>query len=331
MKPFDWHSVQSLHIKAPNWIGDVVMAQPAMSALVRAFPDVRFSISGRPWLKELLPFLGLGSLPFSTHIPKDAQTILLFPNSFRSAWDAFRARIPIRIGFATQGRGPLLTHAIRPSLNPLRDHHRLYYLDLIKQLGVEIEETEVKLTAPTEAGQRGEAMLKAHGLHVDKTIAVAPGASYGGAKRYPTSSFASVLSELGRKGWHIVVLGTAQEREHANACLVDVSTPSWNACGELPLSDALACLSVCRLLISNDSGLMHVAAGLGIPVTAMFGATDPHRTSPSGVNVKILYHPAPCSPCLKRECSVPGQPCMNNILPEEVVEACLAFLSQGAR
>jgi heptosyltransferase-2 len=122
----------------------------------------------------------------------------------------------------------------------------------------------------------------------------------------------------------------SEESAIGDSCLVDCSAPSWNSCGHTSLTQALQLLSICKLLLCNDSGLMHVAAGMGRPVVAMFGATAPGRTAPSGDDVHLLYHPAACSPCLQRECTVAGHLCMQNITPAEITEHCLAVLEHHA-
>ncbi len=312
----------------PNWLGDVILAQPALRTLCLQYQDAEISVFGRGWLKELLPFLNLEHeyVRYVDTLPQKADAVFLFPNSFRSAWQAWRSGARQRIGFRKDGRSLLLTHGYTPRIDLITQHHLLYYLDLLQQYGLDTPLKEVELNAPEVAHQRAEALLSSQGLDVAKVICVAPGAQFGGAKRYPAESYAVVLKALSAQGWHIVVLGTEAERDIAAQCLKDVQGKHWNAAGETSLSQALSLVSVAQLMLCNDSGLMHVAAGLGIPTVTMFGATNPDRTSPSGKKVQVLYEPARCSPCLQRECSVQGHPCMMNILPEYVIAACERFL-----
>jgi len=202
-----------------------------------------------------------------------------------------------------------------------------YYLDLLHQYGLKTPFEDVELAAPDDAKAKAQALLLNKGLDINKVVCVAPGAQFGGAKRYPAESYAVVLEHLSVQGWHVVVLGTDAERDIAVQCLQHISNPCWNAAGETSLTEALQLVSVAKLMLCNDSGLMHVAAGLGVPTVTMFGATNPARTSPSGKRVKVLYKPAKCSPCLQRECDVLGHPCMGNILPEHVIQACDEFLN----
>jgi len=314
-------------ILPPNWLGDVIMAQPAMRAFCSHHKDTRTTLVGQRWLSDLAPFLGLGNVSYAEQVPVDADSAVLFPNSFSSAWKVFRSGVPRRTGFRGQWRSLLLNHGYTPGLDMIHEHHRDYFLDLAEQAGISVEQREVKLTASASDIAEGQRLIRSHKLDPEKTICIAPGAQFGGAKRYPSESYRHIIRWLSESGWHILILGTAAERKIAEQCLSEVVAPSWNSSGETSLKQALQILSACRLLLCNDSGLMHVAAGMGRPVVGIFGATDPERTAPSGVHVKLLYRPAPCSPCLQRECSVSGQPCMANILPETVRDSCLEMLT----
>jgi len=321
---------KKLLIMPPNWLGDVVMAQPAMSAFAKHYINQhdynQLIIYGRPWLADLLPFLGLDSAIYQASIPSGIDTTVLFPNSFRSAWKAFRSGASQRIGFCGQWRGILLNQGFNPQLNMMHEHHRDYFLNLAEQADIPIHEREVKLHVSTTDIETGQKLMQDNGLDPEKTICVAPGAQFGGAKRYPSEAYRYVLKWLAEAGWHILILGTTAEQKIGDQCLDQVQTPKWNSSGQTSLKEALQILTASRLLLCNDSGLMHVAAGMGKPVVGIFGATDPERTQPSGPHVQLLYKPAVCSPCLQRECSVPGHPCMGNILPETVRDVCLEML-----
>jgi len=302
------------------------MAQPAMRALIETLEPARTSVWGRPWLKDVLPWLNLPGAAFAPEMPRRADMAVMFPNSFRAAWMAWKSGARRRVGFRGQWRRALLTDAPRPRINLIREHHRDYYLDLAEQAGAAIRERKVRLVAPKNAIASGQRLLAAHGLSPARTIAIAPGAQFGGAKRYPARSWACVARMLTHRGWHLVIVGTSAERDAGEEAIRMATGPAWNAAGETRLGEALDILAASRALACNDSGLMHVAAGLGRPVVAIFGATDPARTAPSGPHARVLYRPAACSPCLQRECRTPGQPCMANVLPEDVASTCLEML-----
>jgi len=319
--------VNHLLLMPPNWLGDTVMAQPAMRALVNHLNPERVSVCGRGWLADLLPYLDLPHADYSATVPA-ADAAFLFPNNFRSAWQAWRSGTTERTGYRGQWRRLLLSRPLPRRLSLRHQHHRLYYLDMLAQLGIPSAASEVKLIVPAGDRDAGEALMAAHDVNPDKAICVAPGAQFGGAKRYPPEYYAHILGWLSEAGWQPVVLGVEAERKIGEQVLARVNGPAWNAAGRTRLNEALQMVAACRLMLCNDSGFMHVAAGLGIPTVTMFGATDPERTAPSGPCVELLYHPADCSPCLQRECSVAGQPCMANILPESVRDACLSRLAE---
>jgi len=311
----------------PNWIGDVIMAQPAMLAIASHHSEAGISLCGRNWLRDLTPYLGIRA-NYSTTLPA-ADIAYLFPNSFRSAWQCYRAGIRRRIGYRGQWRRLLLSNPLPHRLSLKNQHHRLFYLDIASQLGIPIPATEVALSAPPGAMEAGQTSMVAHGLNPDKVICLAPGAQFGGAKCYPAAAYAEIAQTLAVKGWQFLILGMDSDVQTGEQILHGLSTPCWNAAGQTTLAEALQLITACRLMLCNDSGFMHVAAGLGKPTVAPFGATDPERTSPSGPQVRIIYKPAPCSPCLKRECSVDGHPCMINISPQMLVDACLEMLTNA--
>ncbi len=311
----------------PNWIGDVIMAQPAMRAIVEHHAGARISIFGRAWLKDLLPYLDLHNSSYVDALPS-ADTAYLFPNSFRSAWQCRRAGVRNIIGYRGQWRRLLLTHPLPRCLSLRHQHHRLSYLDIPGQMGIATPCSEVELAAPADAARQGKSIMEKHGLVPERVICLAPGAQFGGAKCYPAGQYARVAKGLAEDGWQLLILGMESDIETGKHILADLAAPCWNAAGQTSLAEALHLISACRLMLCNDSGFMHVAAGLGLPTVTPFGATDPERTSPSGANVRIVYQPADCSPCLKRECSVAGHPCMTNITPHMLADVCLELLSR---
>ena len=317
---------QGIAILPPNWLGDVIMAQPAMRAIVQHYPESTIHLAGRPWLSDLLPFLNLGQAAYQNRLTKH-QKVFLFRNSFHAAWQALRSGSKERHGFKHECRSLLLSHAYKPALNMQYEHHRDYFLDLVEQAGIPVAQREVCLHAKQEDLEAGKALLREHHIDPERAICIAPGAQFGGAKRYPHQSYAYILKWLSETGWQTVILGTPEERDIGEQCLQMVTGQAWNASGTTSLRQALQLIAASRLTLCNDSGLMHVSAGLGRPTVGIFGATDPGRTAPSGKHVSLLYKPAPCSPCLKRECAVPGHPCMMNILPETVRDTCLELLT----
>jgi len=324
MKP-----VSHLLLIPPNWIGDAIMAQPAMQAICEHYihhhDSEQISVCGRPWLKDLLPYLGLTGAAYRSDIPK-ADMAFLFPNSFRSALQCRQAGITRLVGYRGQWRKLLLSKPLPHRFSLQHEHHRRFYLDIAAQLDIPITETEVRLCTPDLARTNAHQSMLQHGLNPQRVICIAPGAQFGAAKCYPATAYNTVVQQLAESGWQPLILGMSEDYAVGQQILANITTPHWNAAGSTRLSDALQLISGCRLMLCNDSGLMHVAAGLGIPTVTPFGATDPERTSPSGPEVKILYEPAACSPCLQRECTVDGHPCMTNITPAMLIDACASML-----
>jgi len=318
-----------LLLMPPNWIGDAIMAQPAMRAIcdhhIRHCGTERISLCGRPWLKELLPYLNLPAAVFQEHIPK-ADAAFLFPNSFRSALQCRMAGVRRLTGYRGQWRNLLLNKPLPHRISLKHEHHRNFYLDIARQLNMQVTETQVCLCTPPGAETAGHQSMQDHGLDPQRVVCIAPGAQFGAAKCYPPSAFNAVVRQLAESGWQPVILGMPEDYNVGQIILGHIATPHWNAAGTTSLSQALQLIAACRLMLCNDSGLMHIAAGLGIPTVTPFGATDPQRTSPSGSHVQVLYEPAECSPCLQRECTVEGHPCMANIPPAALLEACISML-----
>ena len=308
------------------------MAQPAMAAIcahhIRHCGTEQISVCGRPWLNDLLPYLGLSGAVYRNSLPK-ADNAFLFPNSFRSALQCRMAGIGKLVGYRGQWRSLLLSQPLTHRISLKNEHHRDFYLDIARQLDMEIPFTEVALSVPEGAMASAHALMRQHGLSPQQVVCIAPGAQFGGAKCYPAESYREITQQLAGAGWHPMILGMPEDKEVGQTILGDITTPHWNAAGETRLSEALSIIAACRLMLCNDSGLMHVAAGLGIPTVTPFGATDPERTSPSGPHVRVLYEPADCSPCLQRECTVKGHPCMSNIEPSALFDACVSMLDQN--
>jgi len=318
-----------LLLMPPNWIGDVIMAQPAMQAIAdyyrRQHGTEQITISGRPWLKELVPYLGLAHAEYAAAIPK-ADIAYLFPNSFRVAWQCRKAGVGRIIGYRGQWRRALLSQALPHRISLRHEHHREFYLDIARQTDIPVAHTDVTLQCPDDAVSAGKSLMQQHGIDPERAICIAPGAQFGGAKCYPADAYSVVVRELAASGWQPIILGIESDRAVGETILDALATPHWNAAGTTTLATALQLIAASRMMLCNDSGLMHVAAGLGIATLAPFGATDPARTAPSGPRVRILFKPAECSPCLQRECSVKGHPCMRNISPQMLLSACRDLL-----
>jgi heptosyltransferase-2 len=248
------------------------------------------------------------------------DTALLLPNSIHAALNASRAGIPERWGYRTSFRASLLTRAIRPRPGL---HQAEYYQQLVRALGFANGPIEPRLAVPQQVRDLAAQTLAAGGWDGRTTLAaIAPGAAYGGAKRWPPESFAELVDALSADGVRTVLVGSKADEATGAAVLAHITHASavLNLIGRTDLVALAGVLTHCRALITNDSGAMHLAAAVGVPVTALFGPTDERATRPLGDSHVIVKHDVWCRPCMLRECPLDHR-CMRGIQPGAVLEA----------
>jgi heptosyltransferase-2 len=336
-------SFDNILVRATNWVGDAVMSLPALRALRERFPRARISILAKPWVADLY-----GREPFCDQLlPYEARTIrskmraahdlrrfnfdcaILLQNAFEAAAVAWAARIPVRIGYARDGRSPLLTHAIAvPRPGEIPRHERFYYLELLRRAGI-IDAMPsndlIRLDGAAAAREAGVRRLRGFGLG-DVVIGVSPGAAYGSAKCWLPERFAESADRVAREiGASIAVFGSKQERELCAAVTAALHAPARNFAGETSLGEFIEMAAACRVYLTNDSGAMHIASALAVPTVAIFGATDDIGTGPTGPLARVVREPVECSPCLKRECPIDHR-CMTRVPAARVAETALALL-----
>jgi heptosyltransferase-2 len=313
--------LKHLVILAPNWLGDSVMSLPAIADVRRALPKTRVTIAARP---SIAPFFALIADVNDVVSPEDLSGrsfdgALLLPNSFRSALLVWKARIPERWGYNTALRGPLLTRRVR---RPSGVHQAASYQNLVRSLGFPNGPSEPRVDLADAARRAGASALRAAGWDgVQPLVAFAPGAAYGGAKRWPAASFAGVAMALSRDGIGVVLVGSAADAP-VGAELQQTLDPSSRVLNLMgtdlkPLAGTLAHV---RVLVTNDSGAMHLGAALGTGIVAMFGPTNERETRPLTQNVDVLTHAVWCRPCKLRECPIDHR-CMRGITVDAVLAA----------
>lgn len=332
-------------VRAPNWVGDAIMAIPALEALRRAFPDGEIVVLARPavadlyrgqkWTDRVLEFdfLGrhrgwFGRERLAAELRRERFGIaLLLQNAFEAAWLAWRARIPERVGYAREGRSLLLTKAIPvPSRQALGEmHESRYFLKLLQHAGwtepaAEILQVRLEVTQATrDAAER--ALAQAGARPNSWRCAVAPGASYGAAKCWLPERFAAVADRLiSQLDADVVLFGTPGETEIAERIVAAMKHRAISLVGKTAIRDLPAMLAVCSAFVGNDSGAMHVAAAVGLPVIGIFGPTDPVRTAPLTSQFTLIHEPVSCSPCFLRTCPIDHR-CMTRIQADRVFEA----------
>lgn len=337
-------------IRATNWIGDAIMALPALRAVCQRFPEAKIVIVARPYVADLYRSQDicdqlLAYDPQGIHAgisgrerlaaelrAQDFDAALLLQNAFDAAWLAWRAKIPERIGYARDGRSFLLTKAVPvPKPGEIPPHEQFYYLELLRRVGwlESLYETSL-ITMNVPESQRGRAaeFLARSGSRANVLrIAIGAGASYGSAKCWPPARFAELANRLqSQSGADIILFGTTAEAFVSNAISSGMRQPPIDLTGKTAIADLPALLSQCHLFIGNDSGAMHVAAAVGLPVVAVFGPTDPHGTAPVTPRCTIVQEKPYCSPCFLRRCPTDHR-CMTAITPDMVEAAVQPWLS----
>ena len=314
------------------------MSLPAVVSVCRGLPRAEVFILAKPWVADLFSdFPGIhgvilyqspgihegvrGKWRLARELKKTGFDLALhLPNSFESALISFLAGIPRRAGYPTDGRGLLLTDRVKLDERMKREHQVEYYLHLIRSLGLEAAERVPSLRVSKGRGTEADSTLRSAGGGEGPWVGMSPGAQYGSAKEW----FPERFGELGRRisrelGGRLLILGSGGDRATASRIREIAGPSALDLAGKTTLSQAMALISRCRVFVTNDSGLMHVAAALGVPLVAIFGSTDPSRTGPLGENSRVLYKPLPCAPCLKTRCPR-GRECMEAISVEEVFE-----------
>ena len=328
-------------IRATNWVGDAIVALPALRAVRSQFPEAEITILARPYVAAIYKnqqvcdntmFVEETGDIVSELRAQKFDVALLFQNAFGAAWFAWRAGIPQRIGYARDGRSLLLTKAVpvpKPGEIPL--HEQYYYLELLRRAGwLDSLPTEsfIRLNVPEENRERAAEFLLSAGVRPDGfRIAIGAGASYGSAKCWPPDRFAELANRLqGRAGAEVILFGTSTEAAVSSAIAAGMHRPPIDLTGKTTINDLPALLSQCHLFIGNDSGAMHVAAAVGLPVVAVFGPTDPFGTSPVTPRCSIVQEKPYCSPCFLRRCPTDHR-CMTRVTPDAVEAAARQWIS----
>ena len=354
-------------VRGTNWLGDAVMTTPALLRLREKFPEAYITLltpyklrdlwTNHPAMNETIPFAsGENILTVGKKLRAGKFDVaLVLPNSPRSAMEPWLAGIPQRIGYARPWRNFFLTQTISPRAEvvklrkrsvteinelisktpdvrpqtPISSHQIHEYLHLTAVLGANPEPLAPQLSiAPEEI----DATKKKFELsEITRPIfGLNPGAEYGPAKRWPVERFIAAAQRIQQqKDCLWLMFGAKNDAPVAQRIEMGLGgMPTvMNLAGQTSLRELMALLKICRVLLTNDSGPMHVAAALGTPVVAPFGSTSPELTGPGlpgDPRHRLLKSDAPCSPCFLRECPIDFR-CMNGISVERVVEAVLEF------
>jgi len=337
-------------VRATNWLGDAVMSLPAIRAIRHICPHAHVSVVARPWVADLyarescidrvIPYTaqkGLSAKREFGHRLRHERfdAAILLQNAFDAALIAWLAGIPERIGYNRDGRGLLLTKAIPvPEPGDIPRHQRFYYLELLRRAGMmeRFPETDaIRLDGIGQAREAGTTHLESLGI-TGPVIGISPGAAYGNAKRWLPDRFAEVAQACAPVCPTVLLFGSESERllcEEVAASVRRVRMDVQNLAGATSLREFIDLAAACRLLLTNDSGAMHIASALGVPTLAVFGATDDTTTGPTGPLARVVREHAECSPCLLRECPIDNR-CMTAVTSQRVAAAALQLWEESA-
>jgi len=329
-------------IIGPSWVGDMVMAQSLFQLLKARHPTRPLDViapavtsvllARMPEVARAIPLaIPHGQLALRQRLAlgwalrhHDYEQAFILPRSYKAALPAWTSGARRRTGFLGEGRWGLI--------NDIRSEpkgHKLRTVDRFLLLGIEPDEALPKAMPPrllTDA-DNGRAVLRRLGLNAKGPIlALCPGAEYGPAKRWPARHFATLANTYRGRGWQVWLLGGPRDEEAARV----IQGLSGEACvdftGRTSLLDALDLLGLATAVVSNDSGLMHVAASLDLPLVAVFGSSDPEHTPPLDARAIALTLHLSCSPCFARTCPLGHLQCLEALLPERVEEALSGVL-----
>jgi heptosyltransferase-2 len=314
-------------VRATNWLGDAIMCLPALHALRAANPQAHIAILGQPWLGDLYgqesfcdeviayPKTWSAKLSLARSLRGRFDKALLLQNAFEAAAFAFAAGIPERTGYNRDGRRVFLTHPIDV---PVIGHERFYYLELLRLAG-------------WIAGYDPVSPIHLNGVerHPTATIGVSPGAAFGSAKRWYPDRFADAAASIAiKRNSRVALFGSASEKDIVaivEAALRARNVEVDNYAGRTTLREFIQLVANCELMLTNDSGAMHVAYAVGTPSVTIFGPTDHIGTGPVGEHARIVREPVECSPCKLRECPIDHR-CMTRISSDRVALEALVLL-----
>jgi heptosyltransferase-2 len=321
-----------LLVVAPNWLGDAVMALPAIADIRRHFADARLIIAARPSVAALFEMVPGVEQVVAFPASGDPAIAILLPNSFNSAWRVWRAGVPERWGYGRDFRSRLLTRAVRVPRASM--HQGRYYQHLVAELGIPTGSLQPEVQVPVAALDQARQLVMSAGWDgTQPLVVIAAGAAYGTAKRWLPRHFSQLIDDLARtEGARSVLVGSAADAETMRMILTSraAADPApIDLTGRTTLPALAGVLALARACVSNDSGAMHLAGAIGTPLVALFGPTRETETAPltrAGGRAEVLANPVWCRPCMLRECPIDHR-CMRGLEPARVLAGVRSVLA----
>jgi heptosyltransferase-2 len=349
MLDLDSKSISRIVVRGTNWVGDAIMTVPALRELRRLVPDAHITLASRSWAKELFAdadFLD-DLLIYDRRGPwsvfkqaaewrrRKFDLAVLFPNAFEAALIAALARVPLRIGYSTDGRRALLTNPLPLPEWRSSKHEIFFYLNIVAEVERLLHGTQTVGDQNPDASLRisekrrieASALLRAQGVRDGGSlVALCPGSINSRAKRWPAERYAALADGLiDELSAQVLLIGSPEEMDVS----LDVRRRMRNnpimMTGKTDLAQAAAVLSLVDLLVTNDTGPAHIASALGRPTLVIFGPTNPLTTRPFSAAGEIVRQPPDCAPCMLRDCPIDHR-CMTAISPQEVFERARSLI-----
>jgi len=323
-------------IVAPNWIGDTLLAQPLFARLRRKLPSAVIDAMAPPWTAPVLrrmpeisdvieaPFLhGKLELRARWRLGRGLRAhqydeAIVLPNTFKAALVPFFAEIPLRVGFVGETRYGLLTlvHRLDEKKLPLMAER---YAQLAERPGA----PPPRPLAPAKLNVDEANLIIALGRlglsRAKPVVALCPGAEFGPSKRWPAGHFAALARRLAAMGRAVWIFGSPNDRPIGEEIAKLAEGAAVNLCGRTDLAAAIDLLSIAEIVVTNDSGLMHLAAAVGRPIVALYGSSSPEHTPPLTERARLVRTGIDCSPCFARDCPLGHHKCMVDLTPERVL------------
>ena len=328
-------------VVGPSWIGNMVMAQSLFITIKSLNPDVQIDVLAPAWTFPLLARmpevnqsvampLGHGQLGLGERVKlgrrlaaENYQRAMVLPNSWKSALVPFAAKIPQRVGYLGECRWGLLTEPRKLVKQVLPMTVQRFVALGLADGGCPADIPIPKLHVSSTG--RAAVTAKFNLTRDQKILALCPGAEYGLAKRWLPAHFAAVAEAKIAKGWQVMLLGSDKDQDVAGQINLLTKHQCLDLIGKTTLAEAVDLLSLVDAIVSNDSGLMHVAAALNKPLVAIYGSSDPGFTPPLHQAARIISLQKSCAPCFKRECPLGHTHCLTEIMPDRVLSEITAF------